>query len=299
MRNAVIFVLGVVLLACAPDFDDRPYLLEHARLVAVIADPPEARPREAVTLTPVVAGPGARNLQPTLRFCVEPTAPADPRPVAESCVAGHGLPLDESGESAVGTIPGDACARFGPDPASGELRPADPDATGGFYQPVVATGLPEPSVTRVRIQCPLPDVSADLARDFAEQYVPNRNPELLTLELLVDGVARPVESSIRAGRPNHLRVTWSGGSVEDYARIAPDGTAIERRTESLRVSWFTTSGLLGSSATGPEAATNPASSSNTFIPDSRNGQTDLWVVLQDSRGGSAAQHWRLRVDAFD
>jgi hypothetical protein len=268
MRRAALFV-ALHAVACAPDFEDQPYLVDRPRLIAVIAEPAELRPREAVTLTPVVVGPGAQNLEASWRFCTAPPRVADPRPIADSC-------LSESGTSNQ-TIPADACARFGPDPADGKQRPTDPDSSGGFYQPVVIDGLGEPAVARVRIHCPLPDVAAELSQQLEQRYVLNHNPELLGLE----------SSELRAGVVSRLRVNWSATSAETYAFLPIDGSRIETRRESLRVSWFTTLGKLGASTTD--------SSENTLLLPSEASHVALWVVLQDSRGGSDAKHFRLEV----
>lgn len=46
-------------------------------------------------------------------------------------------PLTPRGPELTAPLPLDACARFGPDPPPGNARPRYPDATGGFYQPLV------------------------------------------------------------------------------------------------------------------------------------------------------------------
>jgi len=284
-----LFAAALCLTACAPTFDDQPYLVDEPRLIDVVVTPPEARPGESVTLTPVVASAQSSAVALSVWLCPEPTAVGDPRPVHESCLP---PPSDSIALNVRGTrlqIPRDACARFGPTPVAAETRPADPDATGGYYQPIAIGGLNVVTSARIRIRCPLPNLSTDLARTFEEQYTSNSNPAIGGLTLVRAG-AEQTDLSLPAQGSVELRLIWDAGSVESYVAPAPDNGSLVWRTESLRVTWFTSRGVLASSATGPDS--EPGSSTNTLSADA--SALDLWAVLQDDRGGSAAKRWHLQ-----
>ncbi len=123
----------------------------------------------------------------------------------------------------------------------------------------------------------------------------NGNPELGALTAEVNG-GFSSDFLLRAGQPIRLSVAWPASARQDYVWLPPDGTSVEPRREALRVSWFTSSGTFASSATGGEPDTTATFSSNTFTPDASSDRVDVWAVLQDDRGGSAAQHWRLQVE---
>src|SRR5262245_60451121 len=107
-------VLPMALAGCSPAFHDDPPLITSPRVLAVIADPPEVRPCGDVTVHAVAAG---RDIsEASYAFCTPPATVGDPRPVASDCIDEPGIPLDGNGADATGTVPADACARFGPDP---------------------------------------------------------------------------------------------------------------------------------------------------------------------------------------
>ena len=289
--NGARLLVGLVLVGCAPSFDEHPYQIADARLIAVIAEPAEVRPGDTVTLSPVVAGRGTGEL--SFRFCTAQLPLTDPRPASERCFDDPGIALTPHGNAARGSVPTDACARFGPDPAGAKLRPSDADATGGFYQPVVVEGLGTVSLALLRIHCPLPDAPADLSNELARRYELNQNPEFGALQQMLS--CSPADVALHAGAPNELIINWSEASRESYVWLAPGAGALETRHEQLRVSWFVSNGSLASSATGGSETDRATFSSNTFAPDPGVDSAELWLVLQDSRGGNAAKHWRFSV----
>ena len=60
-------------------------------------------------------------------------------------------------------VPADACFLFGPEVSSAELRPRDPDVTGGFYQPmrVSVAGAETTAFGLLRIRCNLGSAGAE------------------------------------------------------------------------------------------------------------------------------------------
>lgn len=287
-------LLTLSLAGCAPELEDRPYLLGREQLIAAVAEPPEVRPGAEIRVTPIGAPREVRAGAGHYGFCAQAPPPADPRTVAEACFREDGRALSADDDGARGNVPADACARFGPDPVGSGFRPRDADATGGFYQPLVIEGFGPPSVAQVRVLCPLPDVPVDLARAYVETYTPNRNPTGLKLERETSDGWRPLER-VGGGEQVKLRVTWDPAARERYVWVAPDASELEPRVESMSVAWFTTGGTLAEARTG-RAEDDPSSDSeNGFEAPAEAGTVRIWAVVHDSRGGSAVVSERVQI----
>lgn len=139
------------------------------------------------------------------------------------------------------TVPFDVCRRFGPDPRVLEdgstARPASPDATGGYAQPIVVE-LPEAatldfSFFEHRIRCNLAGVRQDVAVAFRRQYRANAPPEPTTLRLRTrgdrrrrarGGAGRGRRAGRRVARVPRRTVVWRRGvSAPRRRRDLPDG----------------------------------------------------------------------------
>ena len=70
-------------------------------------------------------------------------------------------------------------------------RPADPDPTGGYYQPVrlilPTSGTPILVAEESRILCGLPGATAPVLTQFHTEYQANTNPVLAGLEVVSGG----------------------------------------------------------------------------------------------------------------
>jgi hypothetical protein len=271
---------------CRPEFDDRPGLVEAPRLLAVVAEPAEARPGEALTLRPFVAAPGgAPSRDLAWSFCQSPKPPAEDNVVDLACLLEPGTPLAWDGALARGPLPADACARFGPDPPPGDARPRDPDPTGGFFQPVIVRAFGEVWAHPQRISCALPWAPADVARAFAERYRPNRNPAPPALEAEADGRAFVLGALPRHAGRITLRARWSSEDAETYLSWDPALRDLRERRESMRLSWFVSGGRLDAAATGRDEGDLSTESLNAWQPPEASGSQIVWLVLRDARGG--------------
>jgi hypothetical protein len=289
--GALFFMLGA---ACAPDFRDEPYLVAPAQLLAVLAEPAEVRPGAEVVLTPVVARRSVTAGKLAYHFCTRTPEAADPRPISDACLDEVGVPLETDGEVARGSVPPDACARFGPDPIGSAFRPHDADGTGGFYQPIVVTGFGQASVTLLRITCPLPDAPLELARQLQTSYLPNQNPRGLRLEAETSNGWEALSSAV-VGEPIHLRLSWNSTAREDYVWLPPDAAQLESRKEGLRIAWFVTAGSVSSASTARDERDPVDASVNTFNPPADRGTEEVWAVVHDARGGTAVVHRTIEV----
>src|SRR5215471_9336002 len=113
-RSMVLVVVASTAVACRPDLGAPTSLVDRPRVLAILAEPPEAAPGEGVTLRTFVASPdGTIDAPADWSLCLEPNPVADNNVVADSCATGASGSLG-SGISIAAALPDDACARFGP-----------------------------------------------------------------------------------------------------------------------------------------------------------------------------------------
>jgi hypothetical protein len=283
MRRAlIIFTLS----ACDDALDQRLAIIDEPRVLAVIAEPAEAKPKATVTYTIVTASPdGPLTTPPAWAYCTSPKPPTEDNAVSVPCVAGEDLIDLGTGPQATGPLPDDGCLAFGPDTPPGGFRPRDADSTGGYYQPVRAEldGLLAFGLSR--ITCKLPTAPAEAARRYDLEYVANANPVLDPTEL----------ASVPADTDVTLTATWPAESAETYLFFDPLAQQLIDRRESMRVSWFATGGSLAVDATLVEEADLATTASTTWHTPAA-GQAFVWIVLRDSRGGIAARELAVTVE---
>lgn len=285
MRAAVLFVLALA--ACDDGLDQRLAIIDEPRVLAVVADPAEAKPRAPVMFHAVIAGPdGPITASPSWAFCAAPKPPTEDNAVSDACIGEDQLLALGTGPTAMGTLPADGCLRFGPDvPPGMDFRSRDPDTTGGYYQPVrvAVDGLLAFGLTR--ITCKLPRAPAEVAFDYDQHYIANTNPVLEPMVL--DRV--PADTDI------FLRASWPASSAETYLYFDPESQTLVERREAMRVSWFATGGSLAvdASAVGElDAVTEVSTTWHT--PSS--GSAWIWIVLRDARGGIATRAYDVTVE---
>ena len=272
---------------CAPDFGDPASLLTGPRLLAVRADPPEARPGAEVSYEAlVISADGARaEEQVSWAFCASPKPLTETNSVSAACLDDAGVrPIAGEGRSVTTTVPVDACALFGPDTPPGEFRPRDPDVTGGFYQPVRVESLGLVAFDRHRVQCNLPSAPVDAAIELQTRYHANLSPTLTPLAARIGGAPVALDH-LPAGAHVSFEVGWGKGDAETYAMFDPGAQTIVNRREALRVSWFATAGQLATEVTGRAESEASVSTENEWDAPTAPSKVRLWLVLRDSRGG--------------
>lgn len=223
MRLAMIWLL--LLPACAPALDAETWRISGPRVLALRADPAEAAPGKQVTLQALVVGSTGELQAPPLTWaaCDARTPLAEQAPVAVTCLTDEGnhiQPINDGG-TATWTVPSDVCAQFGPNPPVAQKgqaagRPADPDATGGWYAPIRVEGPKTSSdidFFRVRLRCPLAGTTQQQAAAFQQGYRTNAPPQLAVLYMRrADGVEVPVDLAtpltLRSGETVTWRATW-------------------------------------------------------------------------------------------
>ncbi|HET9627811.1 MAG TPA: hypothetical protein VFP84_40915 [Kofleriaceae bacterium] len=289
MTRAIGLVLALA--GCDAALDQRLAILDQPRVLAVIAEPAEAQPGQAVTYAVVVGGPdgaiegGAAT--PRWAFCAAPKPPTEDNAVSTACLdAGNLVPLGAQA-TVTAALPSNGCLQFGPETPPGNFRPRDADPTGGYYQPVrVDVDLPGDPLLAFglsRITCHLATAPSNVAFMYDMSYAANHNP---TLDPIVVG-------PVRAHHDVTLTASWPAAAAEPYVFYDPASQTLVTRREAMRVSWFATGGAIDVDASAVDER-DPTTSVSTIWHTPDAGTATLWQVLRDSRGGIAVQ--RAQVD---
>lgn len=289
--------LGLLLpIACVPEVGSPPSRVRSPRVIAVQAQPADVEPGALIRLRLWVATPSgpasAVDLADTRwDFCTAPKPPTEDNFASPRCLVDPSalLPIAATGAEVAAEVPVEACALFGPQAPAGAAgepaRPRDPDATGGYYQPlrVVVPGLPQPTLAAVRIQCGLSTAPPAIAADFRRRYRGNQAPPVPGLQREPDPGA---SADAGSGQVLRLSLTLPSEAAEDYLRFDPRTQTLTSQRETLRLSWFATDGDLAESVT-PLADGGPAglATENRWQRLASPQPAWLWAVLRDSRGG--------------
>ncbi|HEY7371404.1 MAG TPA: hypothetical protein VIF57_04440 [Polyangia bacterium] len=291
MRGAALVLAAAVATAgCRPALDDRPWLVTKAQILAVRAEPPEVAVGRDVVMEAVALDPTfAADVSSTAwTLCRTPKPLGENRVVAEACLAPAAA--DAAGNPVTLTIPTDACQQFGPStpqppPGAPPTRPRDPDATGGYFQPVTAVLADATAIALERVACGLPDASLAIAQAYQAAYRPNLNPTIAALTLVADGA--PVDTgAVPRGARITVTVSWPAATAETFPVFDRTGNTLVDTQEILTASWYVTGGALDRAAA---EISDPSvlSTSTAWTAPEEAGPVDLLVVLRDSRGGAA------------
>jgi hypothetical protein len=280
---------------CKPDFGTPSSLVTGRRVLAVKGEPAEVRPGMDATFTPLVVSPEGTETQPNIDWalCATPKPLDENNVVASACLA-DGVTEVGMGPTQKITVPLTACQLFGPDPppqmpGMPPLRPRDPDVSGGYYQPVRVEEDVVTAFALERVTCNLKQAGADIAVEFAREYMANTNPTLTPLDSDTDITAIPPGAAVT------LTVGWPDSAPEPYPVYDVVSQMIVQERESMRVSWFVTDGELEHEHTGRGADELETTTSNVWTAPSTAGVVHLWVVLRDSRGGMDFASYDLQV----
>jgi hypothetical protein len=274
---------------CIPALGPGDSLITSTRILAVRADPAEAAPGASVTFTSFVAGPGGTvtNAGIDWSFCTAPKPLTEDNVVSNVCLGSSSLVAAGAGPTTTATTPSDGCSVFGPDVGSAGLRPRDPDATGGYYQPLRADlSGSDTAFELARIHCDLANADAAAATAFAAAYKLNLNPQLLPLTATVNG--SPVAlTAIPSGARVTLEASWPAASAETFAYFDPVSQAVTTQRESMQVAWYSSGGALDTESTGRASDDMGTTTDDGWDAPGDAGTVHLWIVLRDSRGGVA------------
>lgn len=287
-RAAVAIVVGAVATGCSAELPQQVSIIDAPRVLAVIPEPAEAAPGAAVSYQVVAVGPSGPVLADDARwaYCTAPKPPTEDNVVPSACVdAPDALVAVGVGATVTTALPADACRIYGPDVPSTGARPRDPDASGGYYQPVRVDLADAPLTFGLhRLRCGLADAPPALAAEFRERYRANLHP---------GPVAVTVDSAAAPGAAVTIVARWPAGAAEDYVVYDRAAALIAARRETLRVGWFATAGSFAADATG--AGLDPTATAVTWTAPTAAGLVHVWAVLHDDRGGVAIAAATLEV----
>jgi hypothetical protein len=288
----------LLLTGCTPKMGNPASLIIDERIVGVRADPAEAGPGDTVEYASLVASPSGTVETPGLSWSLcklrEPVA--ENTPVSQGCLT-ETLTESAQGQDASLPTPSAACVNFGPlapPTSSGTLRPTDPDATGGYYQPIRLDLDAEQAIFRERLHCDLAGASLLLSQEFRAGYTINQNPTLVSLSALVDQTPAALDS-LPARRRVHFVATWSSDSAESYPVFDSGAQTLVQHREALWLSWFATDGQFDDSITGRDEGDPSDWTENMWTSPATTGVVFLWIVLHDSRGGADFASYSLTV----
>ncbi len=219
--------VGVALLSgCVPELDAEESIVRGPRVLAVQAEPAEARPGQPVRYSALFVDSEGVREEGMLQwfYCNAPKPLAELGPINRRCLRLDQNSLERigSGLAAEATLPSAACSLFGPNPPQVAVdappgRPVDPDTTGGYAVPVLlgvdAEDQQSVLLYEQRVMCGLAGVGPTVSADFARRYHPNRNPRASALELRwPDGRRQAVAEGelvpLRRGERLALSVEW-------------------------------------------------------------------------------------------
>ena len=289
--------LALLAATCIPSLGPGDSLVTSPRVLAIRAVPAEAIPGAKITFTPFVAGPGGTvpGAAVAWNFCTAPRPLTDDNVVSNACLDSSSIVPAGHGPTTTAATPKDGCALFGPDAPTGGFRPTDPDATGGFYQPLRAD-LAGAGTTfaLVRIHCDLANASAAAATAFANDYKLNRNPTLLPLTGAIGGAPATL-GAISVGARVRFTASWSSADAETFAYFDPASQSVTTQRESMQVAWYSSTGTFDTEATG-RSSTDPATTTDdTWTAPTTPGPAHIFVVLRDSRGGTDFANVELTI----
>lgn len=304
-RIVVLLLLSAAADGCKPDLGTPQSLIIGPTILAIRGTPPEAAEGGMATYDALTVDVTGTVAAPEINWaqCLEPNPPANGNDVSNACLT---IPDDTTAPAPTfsAALATNACTLFGPDappPMKGQppMRPADPDTTGGFYQPVRATWQsdagPLLAFALQRITCRLANAPTDIAAMYATNYVANKNPALADLVLDPAGAmttlyaagqtVAPQTATISAGQKVTLQADFSADAAETFLVWNVLTLTLDTQRESLRLSWFATGGAFEHDATGRSQTEMEPFTQNVWTAPMTPGPVYFWVVLRDDRGG--------------
>lgn len=250
-RDACVVAAVLLAAACKPEFDDRPSQVKNYRVLAIQAEPaewqrvvdPDTNQAKPATYRALVSSPvGTVDGAPLeWAFCTLPKPLTELNDISIKCFQNDPTytQILGTGPETSAAVPENACRQFGPDvPEDTSFRPADPDVTGGYYQPlrVVYRPTPDlliPSIAKVRIRCGLPGASQEQTQQYNRFYHLNSNPRIESVSIngqAVDTSAAGAPFALGPGQSVTIRVTWPACPLTD---TCGDGTCGPTETKEV------------------------------------------------------------------
>ncbi len=298
--RSAILPLCLALLAVGCNFGlDSPTLVKTPRILAIVAEPPEAAPGEDVAISVMAFDPMGRDLTYSFRLCVDPSAALDQGSLGTGDVPCFPLVANDFRT----TIPGSQTLLL-----ANAVEHLTPEQTGGFDPAVLiqildTAGLP----VSVRVDVVAPDgeilVSGFKLVGITRRDDPTHNPP--PPALFVDGVpyvgglveerpfdcVRPVPQRVLPDatvslRPGDDSDTW----VETFPIYDFTG-GVRTGHEGGYYSFYATGGVIG------EETTQHPDEEGSWHSPAEEGTYRLWYIVRDGHLGTSACTFELEVRA--
>jgi hypothetical protein len=339
VRSALLGLVATA--ACKPDLQQAVSIVSRTQILATRAEPAEGAPKAEIHYDALVAdSSGPVNAPVDWAFCNEREPLAELGPVSPKCYQPTGSWFSPvgTGPQVTGTLPVLGCREFGPEVPEPQAkqppgRPVDPDATGGYYQPLRIL-VPSSSgevigIAETRLTCGLAG-TPDQVLEFSHHDVANVNPAIDSLTSgtkLFSTDERGATNEVTAGQSLSLEVSWAqcplatGACGNQFCDLTetqsscPDDCAtlagctgaetyvnldlvthsLVTQREGMQVSWFATAGAFDHDQTGTDPSDLANSTANTWRAPNTAGMVHLWAVLRDDRGGTGWAEYLLDV----
>jgi hypothetical protein len=288
-------IIASLALGCSNDFEP-PTLVSGPRLLAVVAEPPEAAPGEDIVFRPLVASPTDAPLTLALRVDLSTrTLSAG----AGQAIGEDAAPIALAWDGATAVLEGDETTRAIDSLLAqlGEASPGTPEHVVRLVYEEV--GLP------LTVQLELRDEDGAIVLEGFKRFFLSPRAERTTNppgpRFAVDGrwVSTPSGSfecepeaeapEVRAGAAVVLAPDPSDeGWLEAYPALDLEGEIIESR-ESAFYSWYSTAGRFSF------AVTRPPDREVEWTAPEEPGDYPLWLVVRDGHLGTSACRTIVRV----
>lgn len=258
-----LLLLSLCALACSDDEFVPRWRVERLRVLAVVADPPDARPGDVVTLTAHTAARANAAGTPQVLWATCPRLVIDNATGARRC---DGAPTVLAGDVARFTL--------GAAPDAG--------APWSFVGIACLGGSVALDPTTMQPRCDGGEGEVFLRTVRVRTNAPNHNPRIARVALGDLTLSADTPAHITAGRAASLRVEFEADAREATTEAQPDGTTRATR-EELLTQFVTDTGTLEGSFRSDDDGATGAHAMQFTAPAS--GAARIWVVLSDGRGG--------------
>jgi len=329
--------------ACIPSFRDDQSLIDEVRVLAVRSEPAEPSPGATVKLTALATGPQGEVLDPaSVRWsvCKARKPLTELGSVAPECLAGESGAVQSAGEGfEIETqIASDVCRVYGPLAPAAQAgstvtgRPVDPDASGGFYQPIVLSVAGQPTIAGVRVACGVTDLPQTESITFNQGYRPNENPVIERVDAVSGGVSSELSAdgattlTVAPGARIEFSASWAACPTEPVCgdglctagenpttcaqdcQTEPHGCTgaetylladletreVVRKQEELRAAWYATAGTFEEAQTAADES--GVAARNRWTAPATAQAVTLWIVVRDDRGGADWREIQVQVE---
>jgi hypothetical protein len=150
-----------------------------------------------------------------------------------------------------------------------------------------------------RITCGLANAPSEAVREYNSRYAPNLEPGIDRIDLVdAAGARRSLDADllvVAAGTSVTLEVVFADGAAEWFPTFDPVRETLVEVRETLSLSWFVTAGEFEHDRTGLGADETAGTTTNRWTAPSKAGIVHGWIVLRDSRGGTAFRSYQVEV----